>query len=44
MLQLEEDFQANEFGLALRTLQDVRRIANNRFKELVDETPQSHDL
>ena len=32
MSQLEEDFQANKFGLVLCTLEDVCHIANNRFK------------
>lgn len=44
MSQHEEDFRKNEFGLELRTMEDIRRIANSRFNELVNETPQSHDL
>ncbi|KAI6018850.1 hypothetical protein EDC04DRAFT_2576223, partial [Pisolithus marmoratus] len=44
MSQHEEDFRKNEFGLELRMMEDIRHIANNRFNELVNETPQSHDL
>lgn len=44
MSQLDEDFQKNEFSLNLNTIEDIRRIANKRFDELVNETPESHDL
>ncbi|KAI6014155.1 hypothetical protein BKA83DRAFT_4499755 [Pisolithus microcarpus] len=44
MSQLEEDFRKNEFSLGQKTIEDIRRIANSRFNELVNETPQSHDL
>ncbi|KAI6023515.1 ribonuclease H-like domain-containing protein [Pisolithus microcarpus] len=44
MSQLEEDFRKNEFSLGQKTIEDIRRIANSQFNELVNETPQSHDL
>ena len=44
MSQHQEDFQKNEYRLNLSTLEGIRCIANSRFNELVNETPQSHDL
>ncbi|KAI6094308.1 hypothetical protein EV401DRAFT_1896351, partial [Pisolithus croceorrhizus] len=44
MSQLEEDFCKNEFSLGWNTIEDIYRIANNQFNELVNETPQLHDL
>jgi len=44
MSQHQEDFQKNEYRLNLNTMEGIRRIANGRFNELVNETLQSHDL
>ena len=44
MSQLDEDFRKNEFNLNSNTIEDIRRIANKRFNELINETPESHDL
>jgi len=44
MAQHEEDFQKNEYRLRTSVMEDIRRIANGRFDELVNETPQTHDI
>ncbi|OJA15131.1 hypothetical protein AZE42_12680, partial [Rhizopogon vesiculosus] len=44
LAQHEEDFRKNEFRLKPRTIESIRRIANARFDELINETPQTHDI
>ncbi|KAG2131747.1 hypothetical protein DEU56DRAFT_953211, partial [Suillus clintonianus] len=44
LAQHEEDFRKNEFRLRNSTIGSVRRIANARFDELINETPQMHDV
>ena len=44
MSQLDEDFRKNEFNLNSNTIEDICRIANKWFNELINETPESHDL
>ena len=44
MSQLDEDFWKNEFNLNSNTIEDIHCIANKRFNELINETPESHDL
>ena len=44
MSQLDDNFQKNEFTLNSNTIEDIRRIVNKRFNELINETPESHDL
>ncbi|KAJ8585242.1 hypothetical protein M405DRAFT_865549 [Rhizopogon salebrosus TDB-379] len=43
-LEHEEDFRKNEFRLKNHTIEGIRRIANARFDELINETPQMHDI
>jgi hypothetical protein len=44
LAQHEEDFRKNEFRLKNHTIEGIRRIANARFDELINETPQMHDI
>ncbi|KAG1859014.1 hypothetical protein DFJ58DRAFT_658524, partial [Suillus subalutaceus] len=44
LAQHEEDFRKNEFRLRNNTIGSIRRIGNARFDELINETPQMHDV
>jgi hypothetical protein len=44
MSQHEEEFRENKHRLQTNTMESIRQIGNGRFDELVNETPQSHDL
>lgn len=44
LAQHEEDFHRNEFRLRMGTIENIRRISNARFDELINETPEMHDI
>ncbi|KAG1897103.1 uncharacterized protein F5891DRAFT_896508, partial [Suillus fuscotomentosus] len=44
MSQHEEEFRENKHRLLNSTMESTRQIGNGRFDELINETPQSHDL
>ncbi|KIM65708.1 hypothetical protein SCLCIDRAFT_14867 [Scleroderma citrinum Foug A] len=44
MAQHKEDFQKNEYRLKTSVMEDIWWIANGCFDELVNETPQTHNI